>query len=261
MVVMSLPAIGELAAPRLAVPALSARPADLSLQSLPTRATDLLQRAFNELRTLGFPFLIEQGSVYQHPDRSNLYGLAFQDTLLAPRRQGADIVFTLDTDAAERSVLSYIIGRSEADGLHLATILLTAEGKRYESGMVVARTNIASTHAPARSHLRQALTDHSWATAAEGGQAGPVLREHTAWYYDHCASPIWAMGDGSGQQRGIQLRLTHCQEFRDTRPVTAGQARFDGWQSEVHTIVLASSPGGRSSRTTDSQADLGPKES
>src|SRR6185295_10913741 len=111
------------------------------------------------------------GSVYQHPDRSNLYGLTFQDTLLAPRRQGADIVFTLGTEAAERSVLSYIIGRSEADGLHLATILLTAEGKRYESGMVVARTNIASTHAPARNRRR------GWAGRASVARAhGLVLR-------------------------------------------------------------------------------------
>jgi hypothetical protein len=263
IVVMSVPAIvapnaTDLTSTDLLIPALSARPADVPLQSLPARTIDLLQQAFDELRVLGFPFLLDQGSVYQHPDRRGLYGALFQDMVLAPRRLGADIAFTLDTDAPERSVLTYLIGRSEDDGLHLATTILTAQGKRHETSMVALRDTGAATRGPARHILRNALLANTWTNTGVAGAREPVLIEHTAWYYGHSTSPIWTLVRGADGYDAPQLRLTQSQEFRDTRPVISGQTRFDGWQSEVRTIALYPRLG---PRIADGKPDLGPKES
>src|SRR5690349_2216694 len=64
VVVMGVPiATTQFTPSDLVLPATSARPADVSLQALPARATSLLQQAFDELRVLGFPFLLEQGNV------------------------------------------------------------------------------------------------------------------------------------------------------------------------------------------------------
>jgi hypothetical protein len=241
MVVMSLPSLtaaGDLALPKPQIPALSARPAEVPLQSLPKRATDLLQQAFDELRAHGFPFQLEQGSVYQHPERPTLYGLVLQDSLLAPRRQGADIAFTLDTEAAERSILSYIIGHSEDDGLHLATAVLTAQGIRSERRAIVLREQFPTMRAPARHILRNSLLANTWTTATDASAGAPVLVEHTAWHYDHSAGPLWTLVRGADGYDTPQLRLTTSQEYRDSRLVISGQARFDGWQSDVRTIVL-----------------------
>src|SRR5690349_2099252 len=66
VVVMSVPlATTQFTPADLVLPATSARPADVSLRALPALATSLLQRAFDELRVLGFPFLLEHGNVYQ----------------------------------------------------------------------------------------------------------------------------------------------------------------------------------------------------
>jgi hypothetical protein len=263
LVAISLPiASTDLLSTDLALPAISARPADLSLQALPASATRLLQLAFDELRALGFPFLIDQGNVFQHPQRSSLFGLLLQDTLLAPRHQGADIAFTLDTDAPERSFLSFIVGRSGEQGnLHLAMTMLTTEGRRYQSTMVAPRASSPTTRGPVRSPLRHALTSNSWAPAAEAGNAEPVLTEHTNWYYGHCADPVWSEAQGPDGRREPRLRLASCQEFRNTRPVTAAQARFDGWQSEIRTIALRPASWTYSSRIASGKPDQGSKES
>jgi hypothetical protein len=263
IVVMSVPAVSSGLTPsEVALPAVSARPGDVPLQTLPARATTLLQQAFDELRSLGFPFLLDQGNVFQHPEHPSLYGVLFQDTLLAPRHQGADIAFTLDTDAPERSVLSYIIGHSGDQGsLHLATTMLTARGKRYESSMVVSRADSPTTRGPVRSPLRHALTSNSWAPSAEAGSAESVLIEHTNWYYGHCADPEWTEALGADGRREPRLRLASCQEFRNSRPVSAAQARFDGWQSEVRVIALRPGSWTYSSRIAGGKPDLGSKES
>jgi hypothetical protein len=262
IVVMSVPAIGSGLSPAavrapdagVLIPALSARPKDVPLQSPPAHTIDLLQQAFDELCALGFPFLLDQGSVYQHPQRPNLYGALFQDTVLAPRHLGADIAFTLDAEAPERSTLTYLVGRSEEDGLHLAATVLTAQGKRLQTSMVALRDDDDATRGPARHILRNALLANTWTNASDAGAREPVLIEHTAWYYGHGTTPIWTLVRGADGHNAPQLRLTHSQEFRDTRQVIAGQARFDGWQSEVRTIELYP---GLSVHTADRKADEG----
>jgi hypothetical protein len=206
---------------------------------LAEQARALLLPAIAELQTQGFPFDSDQSILVELPQQPHLLGLMLRDTRLPPRHDGADIAMTIDLHAPERSTLTYLVGRSHADGLELRQVIVEGDGRRQErqihlsrdAGEVQQRSPVHAAHRM----LYQAASP----MAAGHGEDSPLWHEQTQWYYNHAGGALWLDAAGSEGAADQLLRFTTCEEYRNNRIRSAPQAhRSQRRYGETRTVSL-----------------------
>jgi len=205
---------------------------------LAEQARALLLPAIAELQTQGFPFDSDQSILVELPQQPHLLGLMLRDIRLPPRHDGADIAMTIDLHAPERSTLTYLVGRSDPDGLELRQVVVDAGGGRQqrqihlsrEDGEVQQRSPVYATH--------RMLYQTASPSAAGHGEDSPLYHEQTQWYYNHAGGALWLDAAGSGAA-DRQLHFTTCEEYRNNRIRSAPQShRSQRRYGETRTVSL-----------------------
>jgi hypothetical protein len=203
---------------------------------LADHARALLQDAITELQAQGFSFDLEQSILVQLPQRPHLLGLMLRDSRLPPRHDGADIALTLNLHTPQRSALTYLVGRSNADGLELRQVIVEPGRKRQQRQMHISREAGSIQQRPPVSAARGTLYQAASRSAA-GHTDEPAEQSH--WYYNHAGGALWLEAPRSEKTADRQLRFTTCEEYRNNRMCSAphGHRSHDHY-GETRTVSL-----------------------